>query len=796
MKILIAEDFEDTRMILRAMMENSGYIVTCANNGREALAQARADMPDLIISDILMPEMDGFDLCRAIKTDETLRHIPFIFYTATYIEDADRELAMAAGASRFIIKPVDSQTFLANVQEELDAYYEQRMQVPEAPLKGDDELELMHERALSRKLDEKVWQLERERRALVLSETKYRTLFEASGDAIILLDEQVFIDCNPAALTMFGCSTRDDFLGKHPAAWSPRLQPGDIQSQQLADEHISRALAQGSNRFEWLHRRLDDSEFPAEVSLTTMELDGNTVLQAIVRDISERKSYEDQLRKLSCCVEQSGEAILITDRQGTIEYVNPSFTRLTGYLSQEAIGQNPNILNSGNHDSAFYQQMWQTITAGRAWQGKVIDRRKDGSFYPSFLTISPIHDQSDSDAPFTHFVGIQSDLTQIEDVEARFQQAQKMEAVGTLVGGIAHDFNNVLAGITGNIYLAKAVVHTVPEAISMLDDAEALGFRAADMISRLLAFSRKSAISMKAIPLTAYLKETMKLLSVSVPESIRLDLHICSDDMQVYGDSTQIHQMLMNLINNASDALEDVESPTISISLEAFTADEAFVSERTYHINGRDFALISVSDNGCGVQADQIGHLFEPFFTTKELGKGTGLGLAMVYGAVKSHHGFVEVESDPGKGTRFHVYLPILATQAVADVKQSRSPVDGKGECILLVDDEKTILEVNRDVLIRLGYKVLTAANGQEAVALFNAQAESIDLVILDVIMPVMGGLSAYHQMRRIAPDIRVLFSTGYDREQSLADIANEDILSKPISIAEMSHAIRRKLDE
>ncbi|MDQ6965806.1 MAG: response regulator, partial [Mariprofundaceae bacterium] len=183
MKILIAEDYEDTRMILRMMLENSGYIVTCANNGREALEKARADMPDLIVSDILMPEMDGFDLCRAIKTDEKLRHIPFIFYTATYIEEADRELAMAAGASRFIIKPVDSQTFLANVQEELDAYYEQRMQVPEAPLKDDDELELMHERTLTRKLDEKVWQLERERRALVLSETKYRTLFEASGDA-------------------------------------------------------------------------------------------------------------------------------------------------------------------------------------------------------------------------------------------------------------------------------------------------------------------------------------------------------------------------------------------------------------------------------------------------------------------------------------------------------------------------------------------------------------------------------------------------------------------------------------
>jgi len=799
MNVLIAEDYEDTRMILSMALEASGYHVTCANNGREALILARAEIPDLIISDILMPEMDGFDLCRAVKTDATLCHIPFIFYTATYMDEADRELGMAAGASRFLLKPMDSQAFVANVREVLDACAKQSLNVPAMPQKQAEELELMHERAISRKLDEKVWELERERRALKQSEAKYRALFDASSDGIMLLDENGFIDCNRAALKMFGCAARDAFLGKHPAALSPPTQAGGRDSQQLADEHINTAFKQGSDRFEWQHRRMDGSVFPADIWLTAMELDGKPVLQAITRDISQQKQHEDELRKLSCCVEQSGEAMLITDRQGNIEYVNPSFTRLTGYQPAEVTGKNPNILNSGNQDADFYREMWQTILAGRPWQGKVIDRRKDGSSYPAFLTISPIHDQSESSEAFTHFVGIQSDLTQIEEVEARFQQAQKMEAIGTLVGGIAHDFNNMLAGITGNIYLAKEKAHALPEAVHMLDDAETLAFRAAAMIGQLLAFSRKSAVDMQAMPLTSYLKESMKLLSVSVPENIRVELHICDDELNIYGDSTQLHQMLMNLINNGRDALEGIEKPLISISLEPFTADEAFVRQRLWHINARRFAHIRVSDNGCGVPAEQIEHLFEPFFTTKEQGKGTGLGLAMVYGAVKSHHGFVEVDSEQGKGTSFHLYLPLLEAPVVAGPVQITQVFEGKGECILLVDDEMQVLAIGRDVLSSLGYKVLTANNGQEAVDLFKAAPDNIDLVILDVVMPVMGGVAARQRMRKIKTDVKVMFTTGYDKEQSLGKepgITSADIISKPISIADMSHAIRTKLDE
>jgi len=678
LKVLIVDDYEDTRIILKSSLESEGYHVTCVENGVEALASARIDKPDIIVSDILMPKMDGFDLCRKVKTDDVLRQIPFIFYTATYMDEADQDLAMAAGASRYLIKPMDSEDFLRSVNAVVEESENHQLDVPTQPQKDSGELELLHERAINRKLNEKVWELERERFALKQSQAK--------------------------------------------------------------------------------------------------------------------------LRKFSSCVEQSGEAMLITDKHARIEYVNPSFTAMTGYTSQEVLGKKPIFFYNHMQDTIFYRNIWKTLLKGNPWQGKVVNKHKDGGLYPSFVTISPIHDQSDSPEKFTHFVAIQSDLTKIEDVEAKFQQAQKMEAIGTLVGGIAHDFNNILAGMSGNLYLARNKVQALPEVVQHIDTIESLSSRAAEMISRLLAFARKSMVNMEIVSLTAFLGESMKLLSVSVPENINLELNVCSEDLQVMGDKSQLHQVLMNLIINGVDALENVDAPLISITLEPFEADETFVQQRKWFIHGRHFAHVSISDNGCGVPASKLNHLFEPFFTTKPEGKGTGLGLAMVYGAVKGHDGFIEIESEIGQGATFHVYLPILERKTVsaADMLNKTEAVEGHGECILLVDDEEFLLDAIRDALEELGYNVLTAANGQEAVETFKAYNGSIDLVLLDVVMPIMGGVAAAKCMREIQPDIKLLFSSGYNKEQSLdkgLDAEVEDILAKPMSIPDISLAIRHKLD-
>ncbi len=421
------------------------------------------------------------------------------------------------------------------------------------------------------------------------------------------------------------------------------------------------------------------------------------------RDVTEIRKAENQLRKLSQAIEQAGESIMITNREGVIEYVNPAFTKLTGYSAEEAIGQTPRILKSGNQDAAFYKGMWDTINSGNTWYGKVIDRKKDGSFYPATLTISPIFNQLGEGTTCSHFVGIQSDLSKLEDMEHQFHQAQKMEEIGTLVGGIAHDFNNMLSGMTGNLYLVKQRVREMPDVVQKLDNVESIAFRASDMIQQLLTFARKSMISMKEMPFTPFIRDILKLLRTSVPENIEMHQDICSNALQIKGDSTQLHQVLMNLVNNALDAVEEVDEPHITVRLEAFHADDAF-SESHPYFKAVPYAHLSVEDNGCGIPEHQIEHLFEPFFTTKEQGKGTGLGLAMVFGAIKTHHGFVEVKSSEGKGSTFHIYLPLLALEETVSVSPKEQKVArGHGETILLVDDQPHIIETGKEVLESLG---------------------------------------------------------------------------------------------
>jgi len=522
-------------------------------------------------------------------------------------------------------------------------------------------------------------------------------------------------------------------------------------------------------------------------------------IYSIIYDISDRKLADQRVRVaeekaqlLAKAVEAAGDSVIITDLNGTIEFVNAAFTRITGYTADEAVGNKPSILKSGEQDAQFYAQMWNAITAGETWQSRLVDRRKNGEFFPAELTISPVRNTA---GDITHFVGIKRDLTDREELEEKFYQAQKMEAIGTLVGGIAHDFNNMLAGMTGNLYLAKKRIKGMSEIVQKLDNVEQLSMRAADMIQQLLTFARKDRVSIKPIPFTPFIKETLKLLRASVPENIAMHEEICTDALQVMGDGTLLHQVLMNLVSNACDALEGVEHPCMTVGLELFQADESFAKVRADFKAGA-YAHLSVRDNGCGIPKKQIEHLFEPFFTTKEQGKGTGLGLAMVFGAVKTHQGFVEVDSTHGQGTVFHIYLPLLKHQtrlAESDCQTDLSE-HGHGETILFVDDQQQVLETGKEVLESLGYQVLTATNGQQAVDVFEAHAAGIDLCILDIIMPVMDGSRAAEHMRQIRPEIPIVFSTGYDK-LSRVNMADETVISKPFPIASLSRLIRRQLD-
>ncbi|ATX82224.1 PAS domain S-box-containing protein [Mariprofundus ferrinatatus] len=515
----------------------------------------------------------------------------------------------------------------------------------------------------------------------------------------------------------------------------------------------------------------------------------------LVSLVMEKERREAMLRKLSQATEQAGESVLITDRHGNIEYVNPSFTRITGYAAEDVLGKNPRVLKSGNQTDEYYKRLWATISSGNIWHNAVIDRRKDGSQYPAMMTISPILNES---GEITHYVGIQQDMTDHELLEEKFRQAQKMEALGTLVGGIAHDFNNMLAGMTGNIYLIKRSLAGSPEIVRKLDAVEALSFRAAEMIKQLLVFARKGRIEMKPFGLTSFVKEVAKLHKASIPENVSFQSDYCNDELVVNGDATQLQQVLMNLLNNARDAVAGIDDPMITLKIEEYIADERFAG-RHPDIESRQFAHLIVADNGCGISDAEKEHIFEPFFSTKEVGLGSGLGLSMAYGAIQSHHGMLEVESKIGKGSSFHIYLPLLEEKTIQVVSDEiREAVSGKDELILVVDDNAEIRETSREVLESIGYRVVEASNGLEAVDAYIAKQQEIAVIIMDVVMPRLSGVKAVERIKALNPDAKVLFSTGYDRDETLkGEMPSDDyvVLSKPYSIVKLSNAIREQID-
>jgi len=381
-------------------------------------------------------------------------------------------------------------------------------------------------------------------------------------------------------------------------------------------------------------------------------------------------------------------------------------------------------------------------------------------------------------------------LVHMRQSEEKFEHAQRMEAVGTLVGGIAHDFNNMLSGITANLYLVQREVES-EKAQQRLAKIGDLILHAADMIRQLLTFARKDSVSLIQFDLRIFLHEAYKLAKVSIAEHIRCEQDFSGNNLVINGNVTQIQQILMNLMNNARDALTDAQNPVIRVTLRNFVPDAVFVQTHP-QAKQQPYAVLSVVDNGNGIAPNVLPHIFEPFYTTKQAGKGTGLGLAMIYGAMQTHHGFIDVKSRVGEGTCFSLYFP-LSNEAAGTASQQMQPVNGQGEMLLLVDDDKDLLQSNSALLIHLGYRVMVAANGMEAVRLYREHGETIALVLMDVVMPVLGGVAAAERIRALNRKAAIIFVTGYDRDHELTcELMPEGqmMLNKPLDVVLLSRTI------
>ena len=516
---------------------------------------------------------------------------------------------------------------------------------------------------------------------------------------------------------------------------------------------------------------------------------------ALRRMVDEIARREESLRKLSMAVEQAAEAVLVTDRNGVIEYVNRAFTEMSGYAADEVIGHKPSVLKSGEQGEDFYRELWGTITRGEVWEGRLVDRRKDGSRYPVFMTIAPVREGSE----ITHFIAIQQDISKQDELEAQFRQAQKMEALGSLVGGIAHDFNNSLAAIGGNLYMMRQKAAGEPELMERIEKIDTLVQSSAKMIAQLLTFARKDVVSMGEVDLCALARETVEMMRSTLPSSLRLVLEADCEAMMVEGDTTQIRQMLINLIVNARDAVAGVAGAEIRVSLDVRTPGEAL--RHRHDLPARPHACLSVCDNGCGMDEETQKRIFEPFFTTKEIGKGSGLGLAMVFGAIERHHGAVDVQSAPGEGSCFLLYFPLreqhggnrTATDAAMNAARG-----GDGEMLLLVDDNPDVREPIREMLEGMGYAVLDAADGAEGLSLFCEHEAEVELVITDAVMPEMSGPEMLRAIRQRRRDMPAIFITGYD-PHSLEEVKNLEhvhVLTKPVPFDVLAGLVAKLLEQ
>ncbi len=512
-----------------------------------------------------------------------------------------------------------------------------------------------------------------------------------------------------------------------------------------------------------------------------------------LQDTTQQKLAEEGLRLQSVALKAAASAIVITNRNGSIEWINPAFSELTGYSAEEAIGKNPReLVKSGMHDSAFYEELWETLLNGVVWRGEMTNRHKNGTIYYEGQTITPV---KNTDGLITHFIAIKRDLTEQRKLEEQLRQSQKMESIGTLAGGIAHDFNNILTAISGygQLSLMKMAADD-PHRHNTESILEAV-VRATHLTQQMLLFSRKKSSDKRSVDLNEIVANVEKFLKRVIGEDIDFKTAIHETPISVLADTHQLEQVLMNLATNARDAMPHggaltVTTKTLSMSKDLASA-HGIPSPGTC-------ALITVADTGTGMDEETRERIFEPFFTTKEAGKGTGLGLSVVYGIIKEHNGYIDIASEPGAGTNFCIYLPLIDQVVEAKSSTVEDTIIGGTETILLAEDDKMVREMTVAMLTEFGYTVITAEDGADAVRKFTQQNVAIDLLLFDLIMPIMNGKEAFDEIRKVRSGIKVIFSSGYAPEtlrQKLTLATGAYLIAKPSPPNELLRKVRSVLD-
>jgi two-component system NtrC family sensor kinase len=538
----------------------------------------------------------------------------------------------------------------------------------------------------------------------------------------------------------------------------------------------------------------DRGGVPIEVTTSPIRGAGGDVTSvvSIVRDISRRKRDEEERHRLAAAVEYAADAILVTDAEWIVQYVNPAFEKITGYAKKDVLGRNPYILAADGENIRVILGIEDKIRSGSPWKGRLKNKRKDGVLIVQDTVVYPIRGPG---GKIVNHVVTSRDITREIQLEKQAQTAQQMEAVGTLAGGIAHDFNNALTGITGFAGLLRMRLEKEPKLQRDVDEILKCAERASMLTKQLLAFARRQIIEPVVLDLNTVVRDLSRLMKKVSGEHVEMRTRLTEGISPVFADRGQLEQVLLNLCLNSRDAMpgggEFLVSTDVAVWEEEREEDNAVMPAGQY-------ILLAVADDGTGMDDATRKRVFEPYFTTKAPGKGTGLGLSMVYGIVKQNGGFVFLDTRPGEGTTFRIYFP--ASQAVSEEKgeKKEAAVKGGTETILVAEDEEAIRNLAERSLRGYGYEVLAARDGVEAVAIFEAHPE-IAIAVLDVVMPRMGGKEALDAFRLVRPDLKALYTSGYSTDrihESFVLLPGIDFLPKPYGPASLARRVREVLDK
>ena len=768
-KILMVDD--DARLCdsLKVLLSNQGYRMQTCNSGKEAVEYLVKNDFDLVLLDIVMPEMDGHQIMDYInsKRPETV-----VIVITGYASMESAIESLRRGAYDYLRKPFEPEELFTTVKN-----------------------------ALNKK------RLERENKAiqgkLALTEKRYRYLVDNSPDIVYILDhEGRFTFVNDAIEPLLGFEA-NQLIGNH---YTSIVFEEDIDKARYNFNERrtgKRATVSTELRLKFYHN--GDELKPSERKHLAVELKAMgmydrpadskdkkfTGTYGVGRDISARRQAEEALKrseeKYRTLFEDSRDAVYITTREGKFIEANQSFLDLFGYSREEMIDLKAQEAYVNPDDRSRFQKEIEQKGSLRDFEVKL--RRKDGAEMDCLISATV---RRADDGSILGYQGIIRDITEKKRLEAQFQAAQRMEAIGTLAGGLAHDFNNILMGIQGNtslILLNKTSTHPDYERLKNIEQGAKTG---AELTRQLLGFARGGKYEVKPTDLNELIERTSDMFGRTKKE-IAIHTKYQKDIWAVEVDQGQIEQVLLNLYVNAWQAMPG--GGDLYIETENVTLDEDYV--KPFDVEPGRYVKISVTDTGVGMDEATKQRIFEPFFTTREMGRGTGLGLASVYGIIRNHGGIINVYSEKGKGTTFEIYLPVSQRELIKEKELPEELLKGT-ETILLVDDEDMIIDVCGKILKVLGYKILIARSGKETIELYKANRDKIDMVILDMIMPGVGGGETYDRIKEIKPDIKVLLSSGYSingQAEEILDRGCDGFIQKPFNMRQFSQKIREILD-